>query len=296
MTSLESSIEKSDCLCESAASRKFRIRGHNFYKCGMCGLIFVSPRFDATSIYDADYFEGGTHGFGFSNYEIDKLASKGYFLRYLKWLKRLAKRESSNLLDIGAANGFFVALAEHEGFNAQGIEVSASAVEWARRLGRNVSVGKVEESEFQNYFHFVTALDVLEHIEDPRIFLQEISRILIPGGYLLINVPDAGSMSAKITGKKWHALLPPEHWFYFNRKSLRHLLKSHGFLVVKERSISKSFMLSYVLLTIMNSPQTPDFVKQILSKFRWVINSRIGRIKIYLPLFDNLSVVAMKSK
>lgn len=283
-----------DCLCGFQASHKFTIREYQFYKCPACTLIFVFPRFDATSIYNSDYFVGGTHGFGFSNYESDKLASTGYLFKYLKWLGKLPSNTPKNLLDIGAANGFFVSLANQEGFDAIGLEISSQAVEWAAKLQRPVEVGTIESSSFNNQFEFVTALDVLEHIEKPREFLQAVHLSLIPGGYLLINVPYVASLTAKIAGKKWHAFLPPEHWFYFNRKSLRYLLESVGFEVILHRSVSKSFSLSYIYLTILNSPQFPSFTKKFLSKFKWITESKVGRVKVYLPLFDNLSMVALK--
>jgi 2-polyprenyl-3-methyl-5-hydroxy-6-metoxy-1,4-benzoquinol methylase len=283
-----------ECLCGFQASQKFTIREYQFYKCPECTLIFVSPRFDATSIYDSDYFEGGTHGFGFSNYESDKLASTGYLFKYLKWLDKLPSKRPKKLLDIGAANGFFISLANQEGFDASGLEISSQAVEWATKLQRPVEVGTIETSSFNNQFNFVTALDVLEHIEKPREFLQAVHIALVPEGYLLINVPYVASLTAKISGKKWHAFLPPEHWFYFNRKSLRNLLESLGFEVIHQRAMSKSFSVSYIYLTILNSPQFPHYSKTFLSKFKWITKSKIGKIKVYLPLFDNLSMIAVK--
>ena len=276
------------------ASYKFTIREYRFYECNNCTLLFVFPRFDASSIYNSDYFAGGTHGFGFTNYESDKKASMGYLVRYLKWLSKLPSEEPRKLLDIGAANGFFVSLAIQEGFQALGLEISTQAVEWATTLNRPVKVGTIEASGFRGQFNFATALDVLEHIENPVQFLQAINWALVPGGYLLINVPYVASFTAKISGKKWHALLPPEHWFYFNRKSLKLLLESAGFEVIFNRSVSKSFSLNYIYLTILNSPQVPSYFKRLLSTFGRIAESRVGKMKLYLPLFDNLSVIAKK--
>jgi cyclopropane fatty-acyl-phospholipid synthase-like methyltransferase len=222
------------------------------------------------------------------------MASMGYLFKYLKWLRKLPPGHQKKLLDIGAANGFFVSLARQEGFDAFGLEISHEAVEWALKLNRPVEVGTIETSSFKNQFQFVTALDVLEHIEKPREFLEAVNLALNPGGYLLINVPYVSSLTAKLSGKKWHAFLPPEHWFYFNRKSLRYILEELGFEVIHQQSISKSFSLSYIYLTILNSPQFPKYLKIIFSCLKPVVEGRVGRVKLYLPLFDNLSMIAKK--
>jgi 2-polyprenyl-3-methyl-5-hydroxy-6-metoxy-1,4-benzoquinol methylase len=197
-----------------------------------------------------------------------------------------------NLLDVGAANGYFVAMAKQAGFAAQGIEISSQAVEWARKLGRLVEKSTLEEYSITANFEYLTALDVLEHIEDPVKFLKSAHEKLTSDGFLLINVPNSGSFFARISGKNWHALVPPEHWFFFNRKSLKILLESEGFKVRKMKSISKSFNISYIFLTIINSPQIPTYLKKILKIFSPVVKGPFGKLKIYLPLFDNLTVIA----
>jgi 2-polyprenyl-3-methyl-5-hydroxy-6-metoxy-1,4-benzoquinol methylase len=203
--------------------------------------------------------------------------------------------ENFNLLDVGAANGFFVELCTKRGINAEGIEISQNAVEWAKSLGRNVTNSTLENFSPPGKFRVITLLDVLEHIHNPIEFLSAASLNLEDNGFLLINVPNEGSMSAKLAGKNWHALLPPEHWFYFNKKSLRLLLENSGFEVIKMKSISKSFTLNYIYLTVLNSPQIPNLVKQILKFLKPIFSGAFGKSKIFLPLYDNLSAVAKKS-
>ena len=101
-------IKETECLCHSSADFYFNIRGFDIFKCVKCSLVFVSPRVIDFEIYNQDYFSGATHGFGFVNYEYDKSASIGYLKMYLRWLKNLDVPRFSKLLDVGAANGFFV--------------------------------------------------------------------------------------------------------------------------------------------------------------------------------------------
>jgi 2-polyprenyl-3-methyl-5-hydroxy-6-metoxy-1,4-benzoquinol methylase len=282
------------CICGGHSSQEFERRNFTFYRCDSCSLLFVSPRFNAESIYDESYFSGGAHGFGFSNYEIDKTASSKYLQQLLNWLLSEPVPSNFKLLDVGAANGFFVELCTKKGINAKGIEISQDAVNWAKRLGRNVTYSTLEKFSSTEKFTAITLLDVLEHIHNPIQFLAAAYANLEDKGYLLINVPNEGSLSAKLAGKNWHALLPPEHWFYFNKKSLKLLLEGSGFEVVKMKSISKSFTLSYIFLTILNSPQVPRNLRYMIGFFKPVFTGFAGNVKVFLPLYDNLSVVARK--
>jgi predicted TPR repeat methyltransferase len=224
---------------------------------------------------------GGSHGFGFSNYETDKLASSRYLTRLLKWALKECNENNPRLLDVGAANGFFLTICNDEGIEAEGVEISQEAVDWAEKLGRKVTCSTIEDFKTNQRYEVVSALDVRE--------------LLVERGIFLINVPYERSFSAKLSGKKWHALLPPEHWFYFNKKSLRQILENNGFEVIDSKVISKSFSLSYIFLTVVNSPQISLSLRKLLGTSEFIFKSPIGKIKVFLPLYDNLSVLARKT-
>jgi SAM-dependent methyltransferase len=280
------------CQCDAKADFKFRLREFNFFDCPQCSLRFVSPRYLASDIYDNDYFEGASHGFGFTNYEEDKIASQEYLRKYLKWIRALSRAKSEKLLDVGAANGYFVDLANKSGFSALGLEISQSAVDWAVKLERPVIQGTLETLNNGIVYDVVTALDVLEHVPDPLNFLKIVRTKISDDGIVLINVPYAGSAFSKISGKRWHAYLPPEHWMYFNKKSLGRILEMAGFKVIAFRVISKSFTFGYIYMTIANSPQIPMTIRKSLKFINNFIPLYRVKLKVYLPLFDNLTVIA----
>ena len=280
------------CQCGSKATYKFSLRNYKFFDCTICSLRFVSPRYLASEVYDREYFQGASHGFGFSNYEEDKIASQGYLKMYLKWIKSNLESSQINLLDVGAANGYFVELARKNGFNASGIEISAPAVQWAKKLDRPVILGTLEELDDARIYDVITVLDVLEHIPEPLNFLKIANQKLDSNGLILINVPYLGSYFSKISRKYWHAYLPPEHWIYFNKKSLHNLLALAGFEVAHTRVISKSFSIGYIYMTISNSPQVPKVLRNLFKIVNKLFHLDKVKFKIYLPLFDNLTVIA----
>lgn len=283
------------CICGHIANWKFELRNFDFFRCQECELLFVDPVYDASEIYDETYFLGGSHGFGFSNYETDKLASSRYLTRLLKWALKECIEPSPKLLDVGAANGFFLTICSDEGIDAEGVEISQEAADWAEKLGRKVTCSTIEDFKTDQKYEIISALDVLEHISRPVDFIQTVRELLVERGIFLINVPYEGSFSAKLSGRKWHALLPPEHWFYFNKKSLRQILENGGFKILDSKVISKSFSLSYIFLTVINSPQIPLSLRKLLGTFEFIFKSPIGKFKVFLPLYDNLSVLARKT-
>jgi 2-polyprenyl-3-methyl-5-hydroxy-6-metoxy-1,4-benzoquinol methylase len=280
------------CQCGTAANFKFQLRDYDFFDCPHCSLRFVNPRYLASDIYDNNYFHGASHGFGFTNYEEDKKASEAYLRKYLKWISSFTQIESKKFLDVGAANGYFVDLANKSNFDALGLEISSSAVDWAVKLKRPVVKGTLETLDNGIIYDVITALDVLEHVPDPLNFLKMARKKISDQGILLINVPNAGSVFSKISGKRWHAYLPPEHWMYFNKRSLRKILEMAGFEVVFFRVISKSFTFGYIYMTISNSPQIPMIIRRSLGFINNFIPLSRVKLKVYLPLFDNLTVVA----
>lgn len=81
---------------------------------------------------------------------------------------------------------------------------------------------------------------VLEHVESPREYLTEIKRILAPNGMLLIGVPNAVSLQAKIgrllfPQRKYLYADFGEHTYHFSRRTLKNLLNKIGFKVTNQK-------------------------------------------------------------
>jgi SAM-dependent methyltransferase len=105
-------------------------------------------------------------------------------------LRRYLSGRSSLVLDAGCGTGRTLAeLLFH--FAAVGMEPFAGALSFAsRHKGAPLVQGLLEQAPFSDaVFDAVTALDVLEHCDDDRHALSEISRVLVAGGLLLVTVP-----------------------------------------------------------------------------------------------------------
>jgi SAM-dependent methyltransferase len=74
---------------------------------------------------------------------------------------------------------------------------------------------------------------VLEHVHDPRRLLAEAHRILSPGGWLVVQVPNVRSLQARLFGKRWAAVDIPRDLYYYAPAILGRLLEAGGFEVVR---------------------------------------------------------------
>ena len=91
------------------------------------------------------------------------------------------------LLDVGAGPGYLVAVAEEEGWAAQGVEISPDAVTFGREH-YGVEYTTLEEVPPES-LDAVTCHHVLEHVEAPTQFLRDLASKLRPGGLLVLHVP-----------------------------------------------------------------------------------------------------------
>jgi len=94
------------------------------------------------------------------------------------------------ILDIGCGTGANLEMLSQFGA-AEGVDVSIDALEFCRQRGlQNVRQGEAEHLPYEDSsFDLVTALDVVEHLDDDVLGLKEMRRVLRPEGVALMFVP-----------------------------------------------------------------------------------------------------------
>lgn len=100
-----------------------------------------------------------------------------------------SKVQSPKILDVGCGTGANLEMLAQFG-EAGGVDVSDDALEFCRQKGLKAQKGLAEALPFDDEsYDIVTALDVIEHLDDDIAGLKEMFRILRPGGKTLIFVP-----------------------------------------------------------------------------------------------------------
>jgi SAM-dependent methyltransferase len=125
----------------------------------------------------------------------------------------------SRVLDIGCGRGSFLHRAQSQGATVTGIELNRSAAAAARARGIEVVEGLLQEHARQRpaFYDVVASFQVLEHVPDPRAFVEDCMRVLRPRGRLILGVPNNDGFlrhaDAPLNG-------PPHHMGLWNRRSL----------------------------------------------------------------------------
>lgn len=155
------------------------------------------------------------------------------------------------LLDLGCWVGFLLAEAHERGWRATGVEPSEFASTYAReQLGLDVITHSLLGAALpEASFDAIVLGDVIEHLPRPGEALDRIAALLAPGGVVWLALPDAGSLVARVLGRRWWSVIPT-HVQYFTRGSITKLLRRQGFDVLEIRTAPKAFTTRYYLQRI----------------------------------------------
>lgn len=278
---------------EEARELVWRKESFDVVRCRSCGLLFrgtIPDRAELELLYGQAYFGLGVRddeGHGYAGYVQDEPQHRAQARARLRRLERHGAARG-RLLDVGAAAGFFLDEARSAGWEVRGIDVSEPMSGWAReRLRLDVQTGLFEEGRLEGPFDVVTMWDYLEHSIDPARALAEARRLLKPGGLLALSTGDASSPVARLSGSRWHLLLPA-HTFYFSRATLARYLHSAGFDVLETGYPAGRYSVEHAAYKL----RTMTGAAPIRRAADLVARSRAGRMGIPLNLWDIVTVHA----
>ncbi len=218
-------------------------------RCRDCRCIFQDPIPDGESLagaYPKDYWWADNTGSGRGVARVLVMLERAYreqvvtfdHVRFLQHCAMVAGCKGRSLLDIGCGSGTFLHAARSKGFEPHGMDQSDRAVTIARKLyALEVRQGEIGSGVWNgSRFDFVTMFHVLEHLADPGAALTYAATLLKPGGSLILQVPNAASLQARVFRGRWYGLDVPRHVINFAPRSLDHLLTRSDF---RSRSIAR---------------------------------------------------------
>lgn len=211
-------------LCGRSPLVKFVVpRSTTLWRCTQCGL-YQNGRLVNNSAYAAEYHRGYEH------HRAKKLRTAGVRLNRIAPLVRAKK---PRLLDVGSSVGCVIESALQRGWDAVGIDVSASAVDFCRK--RNLPCRLVHGSSLpfpDASFDVLTAWHVIEHVDDVQLTLAEWFRVLQPDGVLALETPDGSSPIVRLRGSSYRKFWAPEHTYTFTPSTLAEFMRRTGFEIL----------------------------------------------------------------
>ena len=151
-----------------------------------------------------------------------------------KFLKKI-QCDKLRLLDIGCGRGLFLERVKEKFASVVGVDFESEAIEIGRAKGLEVYC--MEISRFLNEysgekFDVITVRYVLEHVENPREIIMSVRKLLNPGGYILVTVPNIDCKIINPENNKIF-LYPPHHLTLWSKKAVRNLFEISGYEVLK---------------------------------------------------------------
>src|SRR4030042_3029194 len=226
-------IREEKCfLCGGNSFKKlFDVGENSIVSCRKCGLTktkdFFQPDYKR---YHRD-----------EEYQNSEWLFKNFFLKKIKQIEEFLPKPG-RILEIGCSTGTLLKRLKSKGWEVWGVEPSESA-EVARKKGIRVIKKYFERAKLANgYFDAIVLNHTLEHLENPISILKKAKTLLKKGGILLVDVPNFGSLSARLFGRYWGYLAPGEHLWHFTPETLKKVFKKAGFRLIRQETASGIFV------------------------------------------------------
>jgi SAM-dependent methyltransferase len=264
---------------KSKAKPLYTVNGFAIVECS-CGLArtILPPELDVSSIYTEAYFQGG-HRDGYADYAGSGDELRHEFRRVFEALRKHVR--GGKLIELGCAYGYFLADAR-SAFEVCGVEISDHARHVAREHGFDVEREATPAFLAKHGpFDAAVMLDVLEHMENPGETLDRLHGAMRPGSQLMLTTGDYGSMLARVMGKRWRLMTPPQHLWFFSPRTVTALLARHGFRVHTVEHPWKLVPLALVAYQATRYLGGQELVRKFVPPGRLPIN-----------LFDAMRVIA----
>ncbi|NLF40005.1 class I SAM-dependent methyltransferase [bacterium] len=141
---------------------------------------------------------------------------------------------AGRIVDVGCGNGGWLLRLKNCGWDVHGVEIDGPAAAAAGAAGVPCVRGTLHDAHFADgSFDVVRLHYVFEHLVNPGETLDEIRRILKPGGRCYIRIPNIDSLTFRLFGRHWFPLDIPRHVFHYTPRTFMRLAGQHGLAVTR---------------------------------------------------------------
>jgi 2-polyprenyl-3-methyl-5-hydroxy-6-metoxy-1,4-benzoquinol methylase len=187
-------------------------------------MLYVNPvshEFASGDYYDQ---EGGDYYLSAPKLESDY--SPVRFERELRLFRQHCQKGS--VLDVGCSSGAFLFQLNRRfpgGYQMLGTDVSGAPLDYAESRGVPVIRGSFLDHNFGGEkFDAITFWAVLEHLLDPKAFLEKARLLLNEAGCCFVLVPNMDSLAVRILGARYRYIYP-QHLNYFTSATLTKIVE-----------------------------------------------------------------------
>ena len=217
-----------------------RLPHRTFRRCGLCGLVYQILHRPVTQDYGEEYF--------FEHYARQYGRSYLEDFPHLRTLARDRLRilggllsPGACLLDIGCAYGAFLLEAREAGYDALGIDLAPSAVEYVTgtlKLPAEVLPAenlRPDPLMGRSRIHAFTLWYVIEHFQELDRFLHSLSQRQRRGDILAFSTPNLRGVSGRLYLEDFLSRSPQGHHHIWDPRTARTLLTRYGYRIRRIR-------------------------------------------------------------
>ncbi|HSJ87355.1 MAG TPA: methyltransferase domain-containing protein [Anaerolineales bacterium] len=181
--------------------------------------------------FDEKYFSTHTY----ANVTFAKYSMYWWSNRFHAILARRYGKRGARLLEIGSGMGHLVGQLENS-FETYGMDLNHWAVKQSRSVIKTTQLQTASAQELpfrDDSFNVVIIKHIVEHLPDPQKAIQEIGRVIEPGGTLILATPNLDSLLKPWKGVKWIGYQDPTHISLKRPVEWLSFIKEAGFELVK---------------------------------------------------------------
>lgn len=224
--------EKIICpICSDSKITKIDTKNRIFV-CKNCTHSFTVVPKNKQEKYDSEYFDDAhKNWFDNPNYRLFN-----YIITNIK--KR--SKDRIRLLDVGCGNGDFLKYIYHRypSMNLTGIDLVENQHPKIKFIK-----GDFQTIDNKKIYDAICTLMVVEHLDDPQLFMKKVHDMITDDGILVINTFNSDSLMFRIGRlfknlgyrKVFDRLYSRHHLQHYTPKALEYLVKSNGFIIIKKR-------------------------------------------------------------
>lgn len=174
-----------------------------------------------------------------------------------------------------------------------GLDFSPNAVKYiVESLGLPCLQGTLPHPDLRpESVEVVTMWSSLEHVHQPLETLRQVHRLLVPGGRLIVSVPNIRSLPFRWFGAAWFGLDLPRHLTHFSVPTLRLMLEQAGFNVTDVRMSWHSEWTQTSAKTAVQGGLAPFWLGWFQSRR---LASLLGRYCLWTRQTDDIVLMATK--
>ncbi len=202
-----------------------------------------------SQVYSDSYFTDGKDGYPDYLLEQEILIEHGY------WYSKIISKYSppGRMLDVGAAAGFIMLGFKNSGWECTGLEPNQHMVDYGRdQLRLDMKCGYIENINTDEQYDLVSLIQVIGHVFNLDLALQNISKIIKNKGLLLVECWDRGSLAARFQGRKWQEYSPPSVINWFTKKCLNQKINQYGFKLIRQGRPKKRISFKHAISILTN--------------------------------------------